>query len=89
MNSVTYNKNPPSQAALPPVPSLIPCTPFESIFADFFVYCGHHYLVASDRLSGWNEIFQAAHDTAQADALGLITALRTLFKEVHNNLRHP
>ncbi len=76
---VTCNKNAPSQAALPPVPSPIPSTPFESIFADFFDYRGHHYLVAGDRLSGWVEIFQAAHGTAHAGALGLITALRTLF----------
>ncbi len=76
---VTCNKNVLSQAALLPVPSLIPSTPFESIFADFFDYCGHHYLVAGDRLSGWVEIFQAAHGTAHAGAQGLITAFRTLF----------
>ena len=35
--------------------------------------------MAEDRLSGWVEIFKAPHGTAQADAQGLIAAIRALF----------
>ena len=47
------NRNAPSQAATPPLPSPPPSTPFEAVFADFFDYGGRHYLVVRDRLSGW------------------------------------
>jgi len=47
------NRNAPSQAATPPLPSPPPSTPFEAVFADFFDYGGRHYLVVGDRLSGW------------------------------------
>ena len=68
------NRSAPSQAATPAIPSPVPSTPFESIFADSFDFGGCHYLVAGDRLSGWVEIFKAPHGTAQAGA-----ALRALF----------
>ena len=73
------NKAAPSQAATPSIPSSVPSTPFESIFADYFDYGGCHYLVAGDRLSGWVEIFKTPSGTAYAGALGLIAALRSLF----------
>ena len=73
------NRSTPSQAATPAIPSPVPSTPFESIFADFFDFGGCHYLVAGDRLSGWVEIFKVPHGTAQAGAQGLIAALRALF----------
>ena len=73
------NRSAPSQAATPAIPSPVPSTPFESIFADFFDFGGCHYLVAGDRLSGWVEICKAPHGTAQAGAQGLIAALRALF----------
>ena len=73
------NRNAPSQAALPAVEPSLPSTPFEMVFADYFQFSGHHYLVAGDRLSGWVEIFRAPHHTALAGAQGLICALRSLF----------
>ena len=73
------NRNAPSQAATPASESPSPSTPFEMIFADYFEFRGHHYLVAGDRLSGWVEVFRAPHHTALAGAKGLIGALRSLF----------
>ena len=73
------NRSAPSQAYTPAIPSPVPSTPFESIFAHFFDFGGCHYLVAGDRLSGWVEIFKAPHGTAQAGAQGLIAAPRALF----------
>ena len=73
------NRNARSQVATPVVESSIPSTPFEKIFADHFEFCGNHYLVAGDRLSGWVEVFRAPHHTALAGAKGLISALRSLF----------
>lgn len=46
------NRNAPRQAATPPLPTTPPSTPFEAVFANFFTYGGHHYLVIGDRLSG-------------------------------------
>ena len=40
----TCNHSAPSQAAMPAIPSPVPSTPFESIFADFFDFGGCHYL---------------------------------------------
>ena len=74
-----YNRSAQSQAATPAIPSPVPSTPVESIFADFFDFGGCHYLVAGDRLSGWVEIFKAPHGTAQAGAQGLTAALSALF----------
>ena len=71
------NRNAPSQAAPPPLPSNPPATPFESIFADFFEFSGRHFLVVGDRLSGWVEVYSAEHGTAMAGATGLIRYLRS------------
>ncbi|XP_032225565.2 uncharacterized protein K02A2.6-like [Nematostella vectensis] len=73
------NGNAPSQAATPPLPSPPPSTPFEAVFADFFDYGGHHYLVAGDRLSGWVEVFGSKAGTTLAGAAGLTRHLRSLF----------
>ena len=73
------NRSAPLQAATPAIPSPVPSTPFESIFADFFDFGGCHYLVAGDRLSGWLEISKAPHGIVQAGAQGLIAALIALF----------
>ena len=59
------NKSAPSQAIMPTTIAPKPATSFESIFADFFDYPGHHYLVAGDRLSGWVEIFKSSTGTAK------------------------
>ena len=78
--SCTYcNRNAPSQAATPPIPSNPPATPFESIFADFFDYKGHHYLVAGDRLSGWVEVIGSTFGTNAAGSAGLVAYLRRFF----------
>ena len=58
------NRAAPTQAATPSRPTPVPSTTFESIYADFFMYAGNHYLVAGDRLSGWVEIFKAPSGTA-------------------------
>ena len=73
------NRNAPSQAVTPPLPSPPPSTPFESIFADFFDYGGCHYLVVGDRLSGWVEVLGSAAGTNLAGAAGLIRHLRSFF----------
>ena len=73
------NQAAPSQAATLSRPTPVPSTPFESIYADFFMYAGNHYLVAGDRLSGWVEIFEATSSTAQSGANGLILVLRDMF----------
>lgn len=68
--SADCNRNAPSQAATPPIPSTPPSSPFEAVFADFFDYRGCHYLVVGDRLSGWVEV---------AGSAGLIRHLRSFF----------
>ena len=73
------NRNAPSQAATPPLPSPPPSTPFEAVFADFFTHGGSHYLVAGDRLSGWVEIFSSPVSTNLAGAAGLVRHLRSFF----------
>ena len=72
------NRNAPTQAATPPLPTTPPSTPFEAVFADFFTYGGRHYLVVGDRLSGWVEVFGSA-GTTLAGAAGLIHHLRSFF----------
>ena len=72
-------KNAPSQAALPSSPATPPSTPFEAVFADYFDFAGHHYLVIGDRLSGWVEIFSTASGSSRSGALGLVACLRTFF----------
>ena len=54
-------------------------TPFEMIFADFFDFAGHHYLIIGDRLSGWQEIFQPPKGSSQSGSKGLISCLRKVF----------
>ena len=73
------NRNAPSQASTPPIPSSAPSTPFESIFADFFDYGGRHYLVVGDRLSGWVELYASSSGTHLSGANGLIKHLRSFF----------
>ena len=49
------------------------------MFADFFEFNGHHYLLIGDRFSGWVEVFSASHGTHSAGSLGLQAALRQFF----------
>lgn len=65
------NRNAPSQAATPPLPSSPPSTPFEAVFADFFDYGGRHYLVVGDRLSGWVEVLSSTAGTNLGGSAGL------------------
>ena len=71
------NRNAPSQAPLPSEQASPPSTPFEQIFADFFEYGGHHYLVIGCRLAGWPEIFSTPAGSAWSGARGLVACLRT------------
>lgn len=71
------NRNAPSQAPLPSEPAVPPSTPFEQIFADFFEFGGHHYLVIGDRLSGWSEVFSTPTGSAWSGARGLIACMRS------------
>ena len=73
------NRNAPSQAPLPSEPAEPPLTPFEKIYADFFEFGGHHYLIAGDRLAGWSEIFATPSGSAWSGARGLIKCLRSWF----------
>ena len=73
------NRNAPSQAATPPLPSPPPSTPFEAVFADFFDYGGRHYLVVGDRLSGWVEILSSSAGTDLGSSTGLIRHIRSFF----------
>ena len=73
------NRNAPSQAATPPLPSAPPLSPFESVFADFFDFKGCHYLVVGDRLSGWVEVFSSPAGTTLAGSAGLVRHLRSFF----------
>ena len=74
------NKNAPTQAAQPTEYRNPPSAPFEQVFADFFLFAGHHYLVIGDRLSGWSEIYSAPSGTAYAGAKGLVQCLRLFFR---------
>ena len=73
------NRNAPSQAATPPLPSPPLLTPFESVLADFFKYGGHQYLVVGDCLSGWVEVFGSPASTTLAGAASLVRHLRFFF----------
>ena len=77
-NCSSCNRNMPSQARPPPIPPLIPTTPFEAVACDFFHYIGKYYFVAADRLSGWVETQQVKVGTNEAGAQGLCAALRRL-----------
>ena len=78
-NCMECCRNAPSQAQLPARMPEIPSTPFESVFADFFMERGYHYLVAGDRLSGWVEVYQSKVGSPTAGAAGLVASLRKLF----------
>ena len=73
------NINAPSQAPLPSSPATPPTTPFEKVFADFFDFAGHHYLIIGDRLSGWPEVYSTPKGSSQAGSNGLIACLRAFF----------
>uniref|UniRef100_A0A1A8PL63 Integrase catalytic domain-containing protein n=1 Tax=Nothobranchius rachovii TaxID=451742 RepID=A0A1A8PL63_9TELE len=73
------NRNAPSQAATPPMPASPSSTPFEEVFADFFDYRGHHYLVVGDRLSGWVEVMSSPAGTNLGGSIGLIRRLKAFF----------
>ena len=76
---VECNINAPSQAPLPSSPATPPSTPFQKVFADYFDFAGHHYLVIGDRLSGWPEIFSAPKGSGLAGSKGLVACLRSFF----------
>lgn len=73
------NRNAPSQAATPPLPSTPLLSPFESVFADFFDFSGCHYLVVGDRLSGWVEVLSSKAGTTFVGSARLVRYLRSLF----------
>jgi len=73
------NRNAPSQAATPPLPSSPPSTPFEAVFADFFDYSGRNYLVVGDKLSGWVEVLSSTAGTNLGGSAGLVCHLRSFF----------
>ena len=60
---LTCNRNAPSQPKQYIANSPVATTPFEKVFADFFEFNGHHYLLIGDRFSGWVEVFFASHGT--------------------------
>ena len=66
-------------ALMASVPTTPPSTPFEAMFADFFTYGGHHYLVVGDCLSCWVEIFGSPAGTTLAGTAGLIHHLHSFF----------
>ena len=74
-----WNRNAPSQAATPPLPSTPPLSPFKAVFANFFDYRGCHYLVIGDRLSGWVEVLSSTAGTNLAGSAGLVCHLRSFF----------
>ncbi|MEL6804796.1 MAG: transposase family protein, partial [Bacteroidota bacterium] len=49
------------------------------MFADFFDFAGHHYLVLGDRFSGWSEIYSTPTGTQRSGANGLLRCLRSFF----------
>ena len=73
-NCLHCNRMAPSQAALPPIPPILPVYPFQCICADYIHYHGHHYLVIVDRYSNW-PIVERAKEGAQ----GLVNVLRHTF----------
>ena len=73
------NRNAPSQPPIPIKPINVPLTPFEQVYADFFHFSGHNYLVIGDRLSGWTEVFSTPSGTTNSGARGLLKCLRRMF----------
>ena len=78
-NCSECNRNAPSQPVMPAQEASLPLTPFEQIFADFFYFAGHSYLIVGDRMSGWSEIFSTPSGTSKSGARGLINCLRRMF----------
>ena len=70
-----YNRNAPSRLALPSEPAVPLSSPFEQIFADFLNFGCIHCLVASDRLSGFTEVFSTPSGSSIARSQGLIKCL--------------
>ena len=68
------NRNAPSQAAPPPMPSNPPITRFEQIFADYFDYGGRHFLVIGDKFSGWADVFGTSPGSGISGAAALVRA---------------
>ena len=73
------NQNAPSQPVMPSEPHNPPSSPFEQVFADFFQFAGHHYLVVGDRLSGWTDVFSTPSGSSISGARGLVKCLRRMF----------
>ena len=76
---VHYNRNAPSQAAIPSMPINPPTTPFENIFVDYFDYGGRHFLIIGDKFSGWADVFGTSLGSNIAGAAALVRLLRTYF----------
>ena len=64
----------PSQPNSPPTPPAQTVYPFQAICADYFIYGGHHCLVAVDCYSNWPIVEENAEGSK-----GLIAALRRVF----------
>ena len=73
------NRNAPTQAPQPTEYVNPPTAPFQQVFADFFDFAGHHYLVIGDRLSGWTDIYSSPSGTSQSGAKGLLKCLCSFF----------
>ena len=73
------NRNAPSQAAPPSMPSNPTTTPFEQIFADYFDYGGRHVLVIGDKFSGWADVFGTFPGLGISGAAALVRLLRSYF----------
>ena len=70
--TATHNlKSPVLQTGLTTINNL------EQIFADFFEFGGHHYLIVGNRLSGWSANFATPTGSAWSGACGLIACLRS------------
>ena len=78
-NCYDCNRNAPSQAPQPTEMVSPPTAPFQQIFADFFEFAGHHYLILGDRFSGWSEIYSTPTGTQRSGANGLLRCLRSFF----------
>ena len=73
------NRNAPSQAAPPPMPSNPPTTPFEQIFADYFDYGGRHFWVIGVKFSGWAGVCGTSPGSGISGAAALVRLLRSYF----------
>ena len=73
------DRNAPSQAAPPQMPSKPPTTPFEQIFADYCDYGNRHFLVIGDKFFGWADVFGTSPGSGISDAAALVRLLRSYF----------